>query len=195
MSEAHHAGFWDVTWKKMREEPAQAAALAYFWLVCVGFAHLFGTGFAFDINVIDLASPADFLVAGLRDPFVTLMGAVTGLALYTLWGRWRGKVHRLWLLAILAVLSLALCAVLSAMYRHAVVAGPARLRWGAPHPLKIAKGDEIIDCARIGVTTSDFIVVEIDPAKAKDSSHIHVAVARHEIKGFEIREPSDCARP
>jgi hypothetical protein len=83
----HTAGsFWAQLWKKVRNQPATAAAMAYFWIVAVGFAHLLGSGLAFRINVIDLASPSDFLVAALRDPLVILLAALTGILLFKLWG-------------------------------------------------------------------------------------------------------------
>jgi hypothetical protein len=190
-------GFWFLVWGKVREEPAQAAALAYFWLIAVGFAHLFGSGMAFSINIIDLASPADFLVAGLRDPVVTFLAALTGLLLYTLWGRWLDNTRSLSWLAALAGALLILGACLSAAYRHAVVLGVLRTWPGAPQPLTITfKGEEgsgkLVECARIGVVTADFIVLGIDPCAAAGSGR-RLIVARSEIKQFDVREQTECA--
>ncbi len=189
-------GFWIKAWNKLREEPAQAAALAYFWLVAVGFSHLFGSGLAFEINIIDLASPGDFLVAGLRDPFITLLAGLTGLCLYSLWGRWLRSPGRMWFLALLVVVLLGVCAYLSGAYRHAVVAGAWRTWPGSPQPLTVtlskgADGEpEVIECARIGVATADFIVFGTNPCSTQGAKRI--VVARSEIRRFAIREQGDC---
>jgi hypothetical protein len=189
--------FWVKAWAKLRDEPAQAAALAYFWLVAVGFAHLFGSGMAFDINIIDLASPGDFLVAGLRDPFVAVLAGLTGLFLYTRWGSWRESPRKMWWLALLAIALLAICACLSGAYRHAVVLGSWRTWPGSPQPLTVtlSRGEdgkpEVIECARIGVATADFVVVGVDPCHAHDPSRI--VVARGEIRRFAVREQGACS--
>src|SRR4051794_20773188 len=104
-------------WASVLEDPAKAAGIAYVWLTAVGFAHLFGSGMAFGLNVIDLASPSDFLLAGLRDPFVTLLAALSGWGLYSMWSKAiSSRRARRTLLPVALVLLLA-GALLSGCYR------------------------------------------------------------------------------
>lgn len=86
-------------WASAPHDPTKVMAVGYVWLSVVGFVHLMGSGMAFDLNVIDLASASDFLVAGFRDPFVTVLAVASGFWLYRLWlvaaldrRRWRALV-------------------------------------------------------------------------------------------------------
>ena len=69
-NEREGSAFWHAVWTRLQKDPAAASAVAYFWVIAVGFAHLFGSGMAFNLNVIDLASPSDFLVAGVRQAWI-----------------------------------------------------------------------------------------------------------------------------
>lgn len=177
-------------WNKVREEPAQAAASAYFWLLAVGFAYLFGTGLAFDVNVIDFASASDFLVAGLRNPLVPLLAAVTGALLYAAWGHALGSFRALLRLAANAVLLLVAAAGLSYGYRSLVVFGAGKGLPGAPKMLRIRVSDDAADdlCGRIGVATSDFIVFGCDTPDAK----IALVVARGQIRSMQPDTECQC---
>jgi len=119
------------TWKVIREDPAKGLGIVYLWFTAVGFARLFGSGIAFGINAIDLASPADFLTAGVRDPFAVLLAFLSGIGLLRIWRK--GLTSSAWrrCLAPTAGVLLLIAILASSWYRHAVIAGSGYLsRWG-----------------------------------------------------------------
>lgn len=146
------------------KEPSKAAAVAYLWLTAVGFARIFGIGWAFGVNAIDFTSPSDFLLAGVRDPFVGLAAAVSGAALF--WMSGKGATRRGWRLAVVptALVLLALGAFCSKAYRYAVVAGSWSDASSAPRPSTVTVDHEhdgtldTITCARLVLSTSDYLV-------------------------------------
>jgi len=141
------------------KEPAAFAGLAYFWLSAVGFACLFGKGMVFGINIIDLCSPSDFLVAGVRDPAVFVLASVTGWGLYRMWGKALKDARYPRSLFLTALALLVLGASLSGLYRYLVVFGPCRDWPGAPRALKVTTDSgEPTDHVRLAVTTSEFLV-------------------------------------
>jgi hypothetical protein len=146
-------------WAQLREDPAKAAGIAYVWLTAVGFAHLFGSGMAFGLNVIDLASPSDFLLAGLRDPVVTLLAALSGWGLYWLWGKSLRSVgaRRALVPAMLALLVAG--AWTSGWYRRSVVTGA--LQGIGPLRLAIAIDgqDGPLTGVKLAVATSEFWIL------------------------------------
>jgi hypothetical protein len=151
------------------EEPAKGVALAYLWLTALGYTRTFGDGIAFGVNAIDLASPSDFLLAGLRDPIVVLVAAVSGIGLYWIWGK--SVASRLWRLTLaLTVLAfLVLGIVASGAYRHAVVAGKFKDCSFAPRLMTVTLDESqdghpvALAGLRIVLTTTDFVFFYREP--------------------------------
>jgi hypothetical protein len=181
-------------WFLVDKEPIRLLAIAYGWLVAVGFAHLFGTGFAFGLNVVDLASPTDFLIAGLRDPFVTLAAGWSGWGLYVIWRS--ALTSRFWHRALVpsATALLLLCAFASYAYRNSIVRGP----WCDSHKLAPELFDVTLGNAseaellRIGVTTADFIVFAATDgsaviAKRDDVKRMHQHLGDHVIRKCDAK--------
>lgn len=165
----------------VRDDPTRVLSLGYAWLTAVGFARLFGNGAEFGINAIEIASPSDFLVAGLRDPLAIVLAAMTGFGLFRLWSTFERKRNVGPLLTVAALLVLCLAASLSAAYRRAVITGPWRDASFAPLLARVTIGDSpTLEDLRIVFTTADFIVFYADGRKAT------VVVARDEVKRVEL---------
>ena len=193
-NEREGSAFWHAVWTRLQKDPAAASAVAYFWVIAVGFAHLFGSGMAFNLNVIDLASPSDFLVAGVRDPLVTLLSSVSGVGLYLAIGNAVRNARAPAVPAAIAVALLIGGAVLSFTYRWAVVFGPLWNRATTPAPVAVTlKGDvhETVQCARIGVTTANFIVFGVDPP-CDGGEGGRLVVAREEVARMTLGSRNDC---
>lgn len=154
-------------WKHVLKEPAKVAALAYFWITAVGFARTFGNTMPFGINAIDLASPSDFLLAGLRDPLVVVVAAVSAVVLYMMWGkaltsqRWRRALGP----SIVVILVISVFG--SAWYRHRVIAGPWRDTSFAPLPMTVTFDGEqaAMTDLRLVATTAEFIIFYRTPGE------------------------------
>ncbi len=148
-------------WAEIKKEPGKLAAIAYVWLTAVGFAHLFGSGMAFGLNVIDLASPSDFLLAGVRDPFVTLLAAVTGWWLFSMWMKALRHSRPPRALLPIALGLLVLGAFCSGAYRRNVVTGVLKdVSLLAPKDLTVTlDGGNELPGVRLAVATADFLIL------------------------------------
>lgn len=155
--------------KQILKDPSKAAGLAYLWLTAVGFTRIFGDGMSFGVNTVDLASPSDFLLAGLRDPMVGIAAAITGAGLF--WMSGKGVTSRGWRIALgpTAVALLALGIYGSAAYRHAVVAGAWQNAGFAPLPSVVTLDHDhdgtldTIPDLRLVLATADYFVFHRDP--------------------------------
>jgi hypothetical protein len=165
-------------WSEILQEPTKLAGVAYLWFVAVGFAHLFGSGMAFDLNVIDLASPSDFLVSGLRNPFVIVLAAVTGWGLYTMWERARTNSRYRSALLPTAVALLIVGAICSGFYRHSVVRG--YLQCIGPKNMEVEYDGGSLKDFRLAVATADFLVFANDDQT--------VILSRASIKSMSLGE-------
>lgn len=147
-------------WQSMHLEPGKWAALGYAWLSAVGFAHLFGNGIAFGVNIIDLATVNDFLVAGIRNPIVPILAGLTGWGLYGIWQAARDNPTLRFALVPTVLVLLALAALLSGAYRQSVVSGAMSDQSFAPRDLKVAvePGVELPSRLRLALATSDYLV-------------------------------------
>lgn len=155
--------------QQILKDPSKAAGFAYLWLTAVGFTRVFGDGIHFGVNTVDLASPSDFLLAGLRDPIAAVAAAISGAGLYWMWGK--GMTSRGWRIA-LGPTALALLAVGiygSAAYRHAVVAGSWQNARFAPLPSVVTLDHDhdgtldTISDLRLVLSTADYFVFHRAP--------------------------------
>jgi len=150
--------------REILKEPSKAAGVAYLWLTAVGFTRVFGGGMAFGVNTVDLASPSDFLLAGLRDPLVGVAAAISGAALFWMSGKGVKIPGYRYALAPVAVALLALGIFGSKVYRHAVVVGSWHDACFAPLPSTVTLDhdhDGTLDTiteARLVLSTADYFV-------------------------------------
>lgn len=179
--------------RALRKEPAKAVALLYAWLTAVGFARMFGSAMPFGINAIDLASPADFLLAGFRDPFVGLVALASALGLYWLWDRSLKHPKIRWVLAGTALVWLVVCSAGSSVYRRAVVTGSWRNKCFAPLPMTILLKKDASEPAprtttgRLVLATSGFLVVHVEPNRT-------LVLKTDSVAGMEmIQRPDQCS--
>lgn len=162
-------GLLRAAWRTILKDPAKAAALGYFWLTALGFCRIFGNGCAFGINAVDLASPSDFLVAGLRDPLVVLAAGISGAGLYWMWGKSLEDVRWRRALGPVIVALLALTVLGAGGYRYAVVAGPWNQSILAPFPMSVTldqlrDGQPVtMEGLRIVLGTSDCLIFHHEP--------------------------------
>lgn len=170
-AESNEDTFLSSAWRAIHKEPAKAAALAYFWIIAIGYARTFGNTMHFGINLVDLASPSDYLLAGVRDPIVVLLAALTGAIIYNLWRRARTRPQTRLVLWGVVFASLTVSVFGSATYRHAVVKGAWRDTFFAPMNLSVRLSSEKgepegkLQAARIVAVTAEFFVFYISSSE------------------------------
>jgi hypothetical protein len=179
----------DSAWKLIRKDPGKGLTLAYLWLTAVGFARLFGTGIGFGINAIDLASPTDFLVAGLRDPFAVILACLSGWGLVAIWRRSLTNVRWKRLLAPGAVALLFVALLASCWYRQSVVKGGRLSNLMGPLPMTVTLDSKepavsALSDVKLVLSTVGFIVFY------RPSDQAVLVIKRDAINRMELRLPN-----